>query len=308
MNRDIEKTNKVAAPLPLGDSSPSSAAASRPERHRNDSGDALNTLILSHREQHFPYDKKLLSKKGSFTIEAAIFLPIFLIAVLTVSYLVKLIAIQENVFHSLSDEIRNVAAEAEVLPYPLFFEQDVLKRIEEENQGEIKNLRVSSFFYRIDQGNYSEQIKVNLKYDIGVRLPKAVINLIPVSDTIICRAFVGADNSKKPMSIEDIEGDKNSCLVWIFPKSGTKYHKESCTYVSSYPKEMPLNESLRRKFDPCKLCGAKNLSNGSLVYCFQYGDVYHQGSCSTVDKYVISIEKDEAESRGYTPCSKCGGP
>lgn len=249
----------------------------------------------------------MLSKKGSFTVEAAILLPIFIIGMLTISYQLKLIAVQENVFHSLSDEIRNVAAEAEVVPYPLFFDHDVIKRITEENKGEIKNLRVSSFFYRIDLGEHTDQIRVNLKYDIGVKLPKAVINLIPVSDIIICRAFVGADNSNKPMSIEDMEGAKDSVLVWIFPISGTKYHTDSCKYVSPYPMEMPLNENLRRKYGPCKLCNPKALANGSLVYYFKYGDVFHDGSCSTVDKYVISIDICEAESRGYTPCAVCGG-
>jgi hypothetical protein len=247
-----------------------------------------------------------MSKKGSFTVEAAIFLPFFIVAVLTISYLLKLIAIQENVFHSLSDEIRTVAAEAEIVPYPYFFEHDLLARIGQENEGELKNLRVSGFFYRIDLGNYSDLIKLELKYDLGVRLPNTVISLIPASDVIVCRAFVGADNSSSPLSIEDIEARKESCLVWIFPKSGTKYHQESCTYVSSYPTEQALTDSMRSKYDPCKICNPKNLSNGSLVYCFQTGAVYHQGECSLVDKYVIAVEKDDAESKGYTPCLKCG--
>ena len=77
------------------------------------------------------------SKRGSFTLEAAIFLPIFILSVLTIAYLIKLIAVQENAFHALADETEKVAAEAALMPYPLFFKGDVEKRIREENGGEL---------------------------------------------------------------------------------------------------------------------------------------------------------------------------
>ncbi|MDR2770490.1 MAG: hypothetical protein LBB57_00470, partial [Clostridiales Family XIII bacterium] len=171
------------------------------------------------------------SRRGSFTLEAAIFLPIFIIAVLTIAYLIKLIAVQENAFHALADETEKAAAEAALTPYPLFFKGDVEKRIEEENGSELENLRVARFDYRYGLGEYTEQIRVTIDYDIGVKLPAALIGAIPVSDTILCRAFVGANNADNPMSNEELEEEKNSRTVWIFPRSGTKYHGETCSYV-----------------------------------------------------------------------------
>ncbi|MDR0570911.1 MAG: hypothetical protein LBG71_06815 [Clostridiales Family XIII bacterium] len=248
------------------------------------------------------------SKRGSLIVETAIFLPIFIIGVLTVAYLLKVIAVQENVFHAFSDEMRNVAAEAEAIPYPLFFENDVKKRVLDENGDEVEKLRLSELSYRYGLGGETEQIRAALRYDVGVKLPKSVIGSIPVSDVIVCRAFVGARNSGAPMGAEGIEEKKDSVTVWIFPKSGTKYHKEDCTYVANHPKEMALNEGVRKKYGPCKLCKPKDLPNGSLVYCFTAsGEAYHRGDCSAVDKYVESIEKDDAEAKGYTACAKCGG-
>jgi hypothetical protein len=248
------------------------------------------------------------TKKGSFTLEAAIFLPIFIISVLTLGYLIKLIAVQENAFHALADETRKIAAEAALMPYPMFFRGDVGKRIAEDNGGELENLQITRFDYRYGFGTYTEQIRVTADYDIGVKLPAAVISAIPVSDTILCRAFVGADNSAVPMTAEELEEKKESRTVWIFPRSGTKYHGETCSYIVVYPKEVALSAGVRNRYSPCKLCNPGSLPAGSLVYCFQNtGAAFHRGDCSAVDRYVIPIELEEAEARGYTPCAKCGG-
>jgi hypothetical protein len=248
------------------------------------------------------------SKRGSFTLEAAIFLPIFIIAVLTIAYLIKLIAVQENAFHALADETGKVAAEASLTPYPLFFKGDAAKRIAEENGGELENLRIARFDYRYGFGEYTEQIRVTADYDIGVKLPAPFIRAIPVSDTILCRAFVGANNADVPMSAEELEEKKESRTVWIFPRSGTKYHGETCSYVAVYPREVLLSAGVRQRYNPCKLCNPGSLPAGSLVYCFQTaGQVFHRGDCTTVDRYVVPIELEEAEARGYTPCAKCGG-
>jgi hypothetical protein len=248
------------------------------------------------------------ARRGSFTLEAAIFLPIFIIAVLTIAYLIKLIAVQENAFHALADETGKMAAEAAVSPYPFFFKGDTEKRIEAENGGELENLRVSRFDYRYGFGTYTEQIRVTIDYDIGVKLPAALIGAIPVSDTILCRAFVGADNADVPMSNEEMEEEKSSRTVWIFPRAGTRYHGEDCGYIAVHPRELILSEGVRRRYTPCKLCDPASLPAGSLVYCFQSaGKAFHRGDCSSVDRYVIPIELEEAEARGYTPCAKCGG-
>jgi hypothetical protein len=248
------------------------------------------------------------ARRGSFTLEAAIFLPIFIISVLTIAYLIKLIAVQENAFHALADETRKAAAEAVLSHYPPFFRGDVKARVEEENGGELENLRVARFDYRYGLGEYTEQIRVTIDYDIGVKLPAALIGAIPVSDTILCRAFVGANNADVPMSNEEMEEEKTSRTVWIFPRSGTKYHGENCSYIAVHPQELILSESVRRRYDPCKLCDPGSLPAGSVVYGFRSaGKAFHRGDCSSVDRYVVPIELEEAEARGYTPCAKCGG-
>jgi hypothetical protein len=248
------------------------------------------------------------SKKGSFTVEAAIFLPVFIIGVLTIAYLLKVIAVEENVFNALSDEARCVAAEASAMPYPLFFQSDITARAEGENGDELENFQISRFSYRYSEGGYTDQIRVTAKYDVKVKLPAAAPGLLPVSDTILCRAFVGSLHGHEPIAAEELEHEEESVTVWVFPRSGTKYHGPGCVYVTSYPKEMTLSEGLRRRYDPCELCEPKTLGNGSLVYCFEAGGrAFHKAECSVVERYVISMERSEASARGYTACSVCGG-
>lgn len=41
------------------------------------------------------------------------------------------------------------------------------------------------------------------------------------------------------------------------------------------------------------------------VYITKTGKKYHKDGCSSLSKSKIAIDKDEAENKGYTPCSKC---
>lgn len=43
------------------------------------------------------------------------------------------------------------------------------------------------------------------------------------------------------------------------------------------------------------------------VYVTTYGEKYHSGGCSYLSKSAIPIGKQEAISKGYTACSRCGG-
>ena len=110
------------------------------------------------------------------------------------------------------------------------------------------------------------------------------------------------------MPFEEMEEESGSVTVWVFPARGERYHKESCLFVSNEPREFVLTDQLRRNYAPCPICDSEELPNGSLVYCYPaYGESYHRGSCSQVDRYVVPMELEDAQSRGYTPCSKCGG-
>lgn len=240
-------------------------------------------------------------------VEAAIFLPIFIIGIMTLGYLVKYIAVQENVFHSFADETSKLAAEAPINPNFISYKSRVANRVNDENKGVIKDAKVKNYLYRIPHFKQTDIIAASVDYDINIGLPAKFIDSVPASDTIICRAFVGDQQPTSPMSFSEMEKSVDSEEVWVFPKAGSKYHAELCSYIEVHPRERLLTSQIRNVYSPCKSCKPSNLRDGNLVYCFITGNVYHKGECSTVTKYVTAIQKEDALNRGYTACSRCGG-
>lgn len=248
------------------------------------------------------------SKKGFLTVEAAIFLPIFIIGVLTFAYLIKFLSIQERVFHIFSDEARVLCSESLYNPLAApMFELTLKDRAYEENGDDITEVDINNFFYRYRENGISEMISMDLNYDVKMKLAIPFCQKLPVSESLLFRAFVGMEGNKNPMVFEEMEKEAASSLVWIFPRSGGKYHNDSCIYIKSEPRQMIMTFLIRRNYDPCSLCDSKEISDGCLSYCFKTGESYHTGKCPIVEKYIIPIEKEEAEERGYLPCSKCGG-
>ncbi|MDD2190498.1 MAG: hypothetical protein PHV71_07545 [Eubacteriales bacterium] len=247
------------------------------------------------------------TKKGFLTVEAAIFLPIFIIGVLTLAYLIKFISIEESVFHSFTDEARVLSSEARLYVSAPLFESRLKSRLYEENGDNIKGLDLDNFQYLYAFG-VPGMISMDLNYQVDIKLPIPFRESLPVSESLLFRGFVGTKDFCDPMPFEEMEKQKPSHPVWVFPRSGGRYHTETCTYVSSEPRQIILSDKIRRRYESCSLCKPSGLSNGNIVYCFiEWGKAYHIGSCPSVDKYVISMEKEEAAKRGYTACTKCGG-
>ncbi|MBR5488061.1 MAG: hypothetical protein IKV72_00015, partial [Firmicutes bacterium] len=129
-----------------------------------------------------------------------------------------------------------------------------------------------------------------------------------LDNNVKCRGFTGIEKAGSPMTFEEMESEGLWDPVWIFPMSGEKYHSSSCTYIRVNAKEMVLTAELKTRYDPCQLCVSDRIPIGSYVYCFtEGGTVYHEYSCRQVDRYAVEINKEEAVTKGYGPCSRCGG-
>jgi hypothetical protein len=129
-----------------------------------------------------------------------------------------------------------------------------------------------------------------------------------VTVTAVCRAFVGTTASGDKMPLSELEDGGDSNIVWVFPRAGEKYHAEKCSVIKNHPKEMLLSSRIRRSYKSCKLCKPADAADGSLVYVFPAaGEAYHLGDCFIVERYVISMDRQDAREKGYTACAKCGG-
>lgn len=281
--------------------------------------------------------KRCLNKQGSVLVEAAVFLPVFLIAMFTMALLIRQVGIDETVFHSmlnqsrlmsvvnysreLAGELGDIGFSGEELEkktallsgYAGFWRKGMYLaglQSQLENELALPPDTVSLHYFHPD---YKDLDRDHLcaaiaQYRTAVPLPHAFQKEILSRQKLVSRAFVGKTADAEHTTAQEMETEKESCIVYIFPHSGKRYHSQQCSIVSAQPVLITLNNSIKRNFNPCERCRAESISNGSGVYCFQsYGGVYHRGSCKTVAKYILKTEKDEAVRQGYTPCQKCGG-
>ena len=120
-------------------------------------------------------------------------------------------------------------------------------------------------------------------------------------------------------------------------KSGTKYHKSDCRYLSQSKIAVDLEEAVDRGFLPCSVCGPlakskannggnkvgayqtkdapfektsikQNANSTQTVYITKSGTKYHQSGCGYLKSSSIPVGLQDAINRGYGPCSVCKTP
>lgn len=278
-----------------------------------------------------------MNGKGSVTIEAAIFLPIFIISICTIGFIMKLYLAQECLQHALSDQVVKVASEAyleykmcpEELSGLLGMAEPLKKQIHSKIRQHFtekawdamyvsEGPTVVEFRYLFD-GRYDDYLVDDPYYidsdylieaisisQVEIPFPIQFARDIFLTQRVISRAWVGTEKSKNPMNFEEMAENYKGKIVFIFPRAGERYHDKNCMLISNYPVLKILTRGIRGEYEACKLCEASELKNGSNIYIFEKsGKVYHTKNCVLVDKYVVSIELVDAEHQGYMPCKKC---
>lgn len=250
---------------------------------------------------------KLVTKRGYVTLEAAIILPVFILAVVSLMYYINILSIQENIFNSTLDEASRLASKASVVKTAPGFKSVVIKRIKSENEA-IDYAKIENFRYLYFDGDLSNMIAIDSKYRVDLNLPADFAHGYPIDVLIKCRGFTGIRKKGDVMTFEEMESEGIWDPVWIFPMSGEKFHDSGCSYVKANAREMVLTREIKNKYNACKLCDASSVVTGSFVYCFEKnGTVYHRETCKQVERYTIEVNREEAVGKGYKPCSKCGG-
>ena len=242
--------------------------------------------------------------KGSYTVEAAIILPIFILAIITLGSFIKIEGIWENVFNCAADEIHYSSMRGYDRIAAIGAKGRVEKRIIEDNK-ELAALKVSMI---PAPGEVSGVTLYRIKATVSTSLPMGFGHDFSMDAGIKSRDFSGKRNEGNGIGREGLETDGEFKPVIVFPQMGEKFHGAECTYVKAAVEKKILSGELRQKYSACGLCKSGELQNGSVVYCFKNdGTAYHKSSCRSVDRHTITIDREEAISKGYTPCSKCNG-
>jgi hypothetical protein len=132
-------------------------------------------------------------------------------------------------------------------------------------------------------------------------------------------------------SVKSNPSDKKETIVYI-TKTGEKYHKDGCQYLSKSKIPISLKDATLKGYDACSVCYSSKSSNSTTiqkfdethsvnnpgssiedtkevtVYVTKTGEKYHNSGCSYLRKSCIPMNLSDAKSGGYTPCSRCHPP
>ena len=237
------------------------------------------------------------NKKGSYIVEAAMSMPVFILCIVAIALIINIISICENIGFCNAKEMHEVAAAAYVSDAARSVAGSrgtgvstagsvdsapaadsaasgasgaadaAARRLSLQSSVAAANpkvgkYKVTNFKYRYTDGEISDLIAMSSKADFRVANPIGINGNITFTQSILSRAFVGKTEDADPLPISEFQKNADSCTVVIFPKYGIKFHSTSCRYVKQE----------------------------------------YEG-----DEYKLSMERDDAEAKGYKACSICNG-
>ena len=251
------------------------------------------------------FSKLLRNKRnGSVTVEAAVAVPIFFLAVVTLIYLLEMMAIHTAVRSGLQYAGKKAAKETCItqMLMPSRVENDVVHAI---GENRINRSIIDGGSRGIDCSGSRMSARTgigNLSAEYRVKIPIPVFGITPVkcSETMRIKAWSGYEKEGFP--------DMGNDTVYV-TETGLVYHRGyHCSHLdlSIRMTDMNIIAGLRNenggKYYPCEHCVKKSSGN---IYITNSGDRYHNSlSCSGLKRTIYAIPLSEAAGRGA--CSRCG--
>lgn len=250
--------------------------------------------------------KMYTNKKGNYILEAAITLPVFLIAVITMSSIILMYACIEDCTFIAANELRRGAAEAVITDTSIAIPYRIRKEIEN-NHSQIESTKLNDAGLRITRWGTDELLTVDYTLRLRTNNPLGINATADYNMSLVTRAYVGRERDEGNMSAEEF-ADDDSVPVFIFPKRGEKYHSNGCDFLKAASRSGTLTAMIKKQYKSCPICHSGKAELGSLIYYFpSRGEDYHLPGCASLQRNYIEIDKSVAIERGYTACGKCGG-
>lgn len=242
--------------------------------------------------------------KGSVTVEAALTLPLFLFAVLSLIYLLEIQAIHLTILHAAQGAAKCAAEDIAIVQIlnPIKLKADLINlagadRLERSIiQGGSSGVRCWRSWYEAGDGI------IHMEVDYRVRLPfPGFTNTgMRCNQDFTVKAWTGYESRGTESSDDQI--------VYVTER-GTVYHTNyQCRYLQLSIRFVPYSgvADLRNadggRYHACRSCVNGGASAG--VYITDYGDRYHTSlNCRGLKRTVHSVKKRECI--GMSACGKC---
>ena len=242
--------------------------------------------------------------KAIVTVEAALTVPIFMFAILSLILVIDIHTIRIKVHYAASNAGQS-AAEAMIDTNHLSvskLKSDIVKDIGYQRiknsciRGGVSGIYCGESYY----SEYDGEINVVVRYDVKLPFPDFTRLHKSFKEELKVRAWSGYYN---------ILNNPDEDEVVYVTKNGNVYHtNHNCSYLKPAIHYVPYDslETIRnssgRKYKRCEKCGSKSGVSG--VYVTDHGDRYHNSlKCSALKRTVYAVKKKEVEEKGE--CSKC---
>ncbi len=247
--------------------------------------------------------RKLKMEKGSYVVESAIIIPIFIVAALSIIIFIRAYETNWKVNNILKDEVGLSAARASVLETDIFLRGRIDKRINEIGNINVNDVNIS---YSLKYKDFDNLVRVALDYSLNIKVPIFAIGDYNKTAQALGRKFVGDIKSKETVTFDDMERDDDSHIVYVFPRDGERFHRLNCRVVAPKAEKVLLSDDIRASYTACEVCCKKKIDNGDTVIVFNgYGKRFHLSQCSFIKKQIEKIQRKTAEEKGYSPCKIC---
>lgn len=263
---------------------------------------------------------------GSFTVEAALALPIFVFAVLAFVYLFRIVLMQMQLQGALfeaavelsgsaylTQELRNDESESMIIEGGGKIATGALIRKYFVRESSYKNMLKNKISY--SSSSYLEEdenIDLISEYTIRIPVPFLKVCDIPIIQRVKTRAYVGTD---KLLSDGEQTGETSSNkeeYVYV-TETGSVYHLSlECSSLKLTINQCNLSEVSKKRnvygsrYKACEKC-CKVKPDGDMLYICSDGDAYHYLiDCSGLKRTIKRVKLNEVAS-SMRACMKCKG-
>lgn len=245
-------------------------------------------------------------KRGSITVEAALAVPVFFLAVVSLLYLMELMSVRASIRAGLQAAGKQAMEDACGIPVlmPARLEEDIVHAVGRERLKRSIVIGGSGGIHC--EGSYMSAVtgigRLTVSYKVKLPLPMFAVPPVSCTETMRIKAWTGYEKG--------VFGHEDDETVYI-TETGVVYHKDyQCTYLklSIHMVQASETASLRNesggRYYPCEHCSRGGTAG--TVYITDSGDRYHSSlSCSGLKRTVYAVPLSEAAGKGM--CSRCGG-
>ena len=240
------------------------------------------------------------------TVEAAVLMSFFLLAVNLLFYFFYLTEFQVELQFAMERTVREAASRRPDNPPGFLLLQ---RSVRQELSGEEKGILLGAGGVRLIQNGGAESgfLDATAVFEAG-----PVVNLFGTAKgTYVRRCRRRLWTGQECIREQGMQGEEKEQGYVYVTQNGTVYHRNrDCTYLRpsvhsvSFDSLSGLRSSDGSRYRPCERC-LKGFDSRQTVYITDHGDRYHGSrNCSSLSRWVMKISVEE--TGGRPPCKKCG--